>query len=158
MKRLGLIVVGLAAIASLGLAFAPGVVRAEDDGDECTPPDQGKYFDGECYSIAEYNIRVICAQSEKEENKPAVCDDLEKGGSDQGVIGIVRNVINILLFIGGIIAVIVIIVSGIRFASSRGDSNAVTKARQNIVYAVAGLVIMVVAFAVVNFVIAQLNK
>lgn len=62
------------------------------------------------------------------------------------------NTLNIAYFIAGIIAVIVIIVSGISYATSGGDSAAVTKAKNMILYSVIGIIVILAAFAITNFV------
>ena len=74
-------------------------------------------------------------------------------GSD----GLVKTVINIMLWVIGIISVIMIIIGGIRYATSNGDSNAVTAAKNTIMYAVIGLVIAIFAYAIVNFVLVQIT-
>ena len=74
-------------------------------------------------------------------------------GSD----GLVKTVINIMLWVIGIISVIMIIIGGIRYATSNGDSNAVTGAKNTIMYAVIGLVIAIFAYAIVNFVLVQIT-
>ncbi len=68
---------------------------------------------------------------------------------------LIRNVINILLWAIGIVSVIMIIIGGIRYATSNGDSNQVTAAKNTIMYAVIGLVIAIFAYAIVNFVLFQ---
>lgn len=70
--------------------------------------------------------------------------------------GIITTVINVLLFVIGIIAVIMLIIGGIRYAVSGGDSGAVTSAKNTILYAIVGLVIAVFAYAIVNWVIDEL--
>jgi hypothetical protein len=65
----------------------------------------------------------------------------------------VKVVINIILSILGIIAVIMIIIGGIRYTTSGGDSSGLKNARDTIVYAVVGLVIAILSFAIVNFVL-----
>lgn len=60
--------------------------------------------------------------------------------------------LNTAYFIGGLIAVLVIIIAGINYATSSGDSGKVSKAKNMIVYAIAGLVVILVAFAITNFV------
>jgi len=66
---------------------------------------------------------------------------------------IVKNVINLLLLVIGMIAVIMIIIGGIRYVTSNGDQNQITGAKNTILYAVIGLVVAIMAFAIVNFVI-----
>lgn len=67
----------------------------------------------------------------------------------------IKKVVNLLLWAIGIISVIMIIIGGIRYATSNGDSNQVTAAKNTIMYAVIGLVIAIFAYAIVNFVLFQ---
>jgi hypothetical protein len=69
---------------------------------------------------------------------------------------IFQTVANLLIFIVGIIAVIMLIIGGIRYAVSGGDQGAVTSAKNTILYAIIGLVIAFLAFAAVNWVIGAL--
>ena len=87
-------------------------------------------------------------------------DDI--GGDDSGNEGdrvpeIVMIVVNIISFFVGATAVLMLVVSGFRFVTSNGDSNAVTEARKGAMYAVIGIVITVRAYALVNFIVVQLN-
>lgn len=65
----------------------------------------------------------------------------------------VTNGVNVLLWAVGIISVVMLIWGGIRYATSAGDSNKVTAAKNTILYAVIGLVVAIFAYALVNFVI-----
>jgi multisubunit Na+/H+ antiporter MnhB subunit len=67
------------------------------------------------------------------------------------------TVTNIMLFIIGAIAVIMLIVGGIRYVVSSGDQNAVTGAKNTILYAIIGIVVAFLAYAAVNFVSSQLT-
>ena len=91
-------------------------------------------------------------------NPAAICKDLDPSTGEARVTGTFQKIVNILLYIAGIIAIIVIIISGIKLTASHGDSSAASKARQNLIYAVVGLIIAVSAFAIVNFVFAQLGN
>lgn len=81
-----------------------------------------------------------------------------KGRDDKvfGPNGILTKVINLLLTIIGIIAVVMIVVGGIRYTTSAGDSGQINNARDTIIYAVVGLVIAIMAYAIVNFVLARI--
>lgn len=68
---------------------------------------------------------------------------------------VLQNALNITYFVAGIIAVITIIVGGIMYATSAGDSGAVGKAKGLILFSVVGLVVIMSAFAVTNFVIGR---
>ena len=70
---------------------------------------------------------------------------------------IVLAVVNWLLFAVGVVSVIMLIVGGIKYATSAGDSNKVTSAKNTIMYAIIGLAVAVLAFAIVGFVMNTLN-
>lgn len=65
----------------------------------------------------------------------------------------IKTIVNVMLFILGAIAVIMIIIGGIRYAISNGDQNQLTSAKNTILYAVIGLIVAILAYAIVNFVI-----
>lgn len=66
---------------------------------------------------------------------------------------IFKTVVNILLFIIGAICVIMLIWGGIRYTTSGGASASVTAAKNTIMYALIGLVVAFLAFAIVNWVL-----
>lgn len=68
----------------------------------------------------------------------------------------VTNAINILLFIIGVAAVIVIVIQGFRFVNSDGDSSQISKAKNGIIFAIIGIVVAFMAYALVNFILDQL--
>ena len=72
--------------------------------------------------------------------------------------GLVKNIINVLLYLIGAISVVMIIAGGIMYAVSAGDSGQVTKAKNTILYAVLGLVVAFLAYALVQFVFRQFVK
>jgi len=73
-----------------------------------------------------------------------------------GDTGVFKQVTNTILYIVGIIAVIMLIIGGIRYVISGGDSKKVTDAKNTVLYAIIGLVIAFLAFAIVNFVVSAL--
>ena len=76
-------------------------------------------------------------------------------GSNTSVGDIVSTVVKVLLFIIGAVSVIMIILGGIRYTISQGDSSAVTAAKNTILYAVIGLLVAIFAYAIVSFVVDQ---
>lgn len=70
--------------------------------------------------------------------------------------GIFSQVTSTILYIVGIIAVIMLIIGGIRYIVSGGDAKKVTEAKNTILYAIIGLIICFFAYAIVNFVIDSL--
>ena len=73
-----------------------------------------------------------------------------------GNAGVFKQITNTILYIVGIVAVIMLIVGGIRYVVSGGDSKKVTDAKNTVLYAIIGLIIAVLAYAIVNFVISAL--
>lgn len=70
--------------------------------------------------------------------------------------GILKEVINVMLYLAGAIAVIMMVVGGIRYITSDGDPGAATKAKNTIIYALIGLIIAVMSYSIVNFVIGSI--
>ena len=68
------------------------------------------------------------------------------------IIGIINAVIGVL----GLVCVVVIIIGGVNYMTSSGDASKVKKAKDTILYGLIGLVVCVLAFAIVNFVIANI--
>lgn len=73
-------------------------------------------------------------------------------GQKRGVVQTVQKIINVLLFILGIIAVIVIVIGGVMYATSGGNAEQTKKAKDAILYAIIGIVVAVMAYAIVGFV------
>lgn len=72
-----------------------------------------------------------------------------------GSAGIFSTITNVLLFVLGAISVIMIIIGGLRYVISGGDQAAVSAAKNTILYAVVGIIVAILAYAVVNFVIGS---
>lgn len=72
-----------------------------------------------------------------------------------GVGGTFSTITNVLLFIIGAVAVIMIVIGGMRYVLSGGDSSQITAAKNTILYAIIGIVVAILAYAAVNFVIGS---
>lgn len=88
-------------------------------------------------------IEDACAQQNS-----TICQN-----QNETVDGLVKTVVNVLLFVIGIISVLMIIIGGIMYSTSAGDAGTVTKAKNTILYAVIGLIVAFLAFAIVNWVL-----
>jgi hypothetical protein len=90
-------------------------------------------------------------------SKPAFCKDNSTGASNPiyGKNGILTAVINILAKIVGLISTIIIVISGIRMIMSQ-DTGAASNARRGVISAAVGLIIALVAQALVSFVLSKL--
>lgn len=70
-----------------------------------------------------------------------------------GNAGVFQQISSVLLFIVGAIAVIMIVIGGLRYVISGGDSSQVQAAKNTILYALVGIIVAILAYAAVNFVI-----
>ena len=82
-------------------------------------------------------------------------------GADQPTVlfgdgAIFSTAVNVLLFLIGAIAVIMIIFGGFKYVISGGDSAAVTSAKNTILYAIIGVVVAILAYAIITFVLDSL--
>lgn len=78
----------------------------------------------------------------------------QAGGSDSDSLpDIVGTVVSTMLFIVGVLAVIMIIYSGIRYITAHGDKGQVESAKNTLIYSIVGLVVAIVAYAIVNWVL-----
>jgi hypothetical protein len=79
-------------------------------------------------------------------------------GSDpiSGKNGILRKASLLLATLGGLVAVIIIIIGGFRYVTSGGDANKAASARSAIIGAIIGLVIIATAETIVYFIVSKL--
>jgi len=70
---------------------------------------------------------------------------------------LIRNAISILIWVAGIASVIVIVVGGIMLITSSGNPDSTRKAKNAILYAIIGLIIALLAFAIVQAVYGGLT-
>jgi hypothetical protein len=106
---------------------------------------------------------VDCAKAKANAQKhgggvPAVCSPDKNGGSNPltGDDGVIMRVANIIAVVAGVAAVIIIIVSGLKFVTAGGDANEVAAARRTIIYAILGLVIIVSARFIIGLLVGGL--
>lgn len=84
------------------------------------------------------------------------CADTGDGSGQSRIAELATDVINILSWIVGIAAVIMIIIGGFRYLTSAGDPGNTAAARNTIIYAIVGLVIVAFSQAIVAFVLSRL--
>ena len=74
----------------------------------------------------------------------------------ESVSSAIVDITNLLLFALGAVSVIMIIIGGVRFATSNGNAEQIKQAKNIILYAVIGLVVAIMAYAIVEFVVTSL--
>ena len=107
--------------------------------------------------VAVMSLPAIAAASTTTEISEGVESVSQGNTSGTDLEDIIRIVINAILFLIGIVAVIMIIISGFRYIMAQGDTGQVTTAKNTLLYSIIGLVIAIAAFAIVNFVLDAFN-
>lgn len=74
-----------------------------------------------------------------------------------GQTGVFKRIVDVMLFLIGAISVIMLIMGGVRYVLSGGEQGKVAEAKNTILYAVIGVVVAILAYAVVNFVISSFS-
>ena len=95
------------------------------------------------------SIEVWFAEAKLDPGKVGV----EELSADSAIVGVLDTV----YLWAGIIAVMIIVVAGFIFVLSRGDAQQVTRARNAIIAAAAGLIIVLSAFVITHFIIGNIG-
>lgn len=98
----------------------------------------------------------------KGDKGPGVSGDYEVDADKVGIPEVKANsvlegVLNTVYFIAGIAAVIVLVIAGILYATSAGDAAKVKQAKDAILYAVVGLVVVIMAFTITGFIMGGIG-
>lgn len=134
----------LAAIAAtLALAVVPAVaVPALVSAQATSTPDIG--------------TNLKCG-SNLDASAPGTCKaDVETGSAN--INNIITDIVNIFSIVVGIVSVVMIIYGGFRYVTSGGDSGNVTSAKNTIIYAIIGLVVVALAQFIVQFVLDKVTN
>jgi hypothetical protein len=124
MKKIKYLVALLGLVFSVGLTIMPAGAAAPDVlNNVCT---------------GDTNSTVLCQGRNTKKN------------SFNNVVG---EIVNTLLFIVAAVSVVVIIIAGITYTTSSGDAALVKRAKDSLLYAVVGLIVAIMAYAIVNYVI-----
>lgn len=135
----GLMLTG--AVATLNGGAYAKAVKSTDPGAYKCPDDsvneefQGKYTDN-----------------------PTECNVSNTAAGATDLFGTIRTIVNVVLSVLGLITVAMIVIGGVNYTTSQGDPGRTKKAKDTIMYGIIGLVIAMLAFAIVNFVLANVFK
>jgi hypothetical protein len=100
------------------------------------------------------NSGVDCSQGGTKVS--AVCQDQTTDDPISGSNGLLTKITNIVAYIAGAAAVIVIIVSGIRYITAGGNAEAASSARNGLIGALIGLTIIILARTLITYVVKRL--
>ena len=97
----------------------------------------------------------VCSSGSGTSNS-AVCTDKGAGSTNNPISQELGKITDIVAFVAGAAAIVLIIIGGIRLIISRGDSNAIASARNTITYALIGLAVIVLARSLITYVVSRL--
>lgn len=130
-------------VASLGVLLASPIAHAQDS-------EQKKNLCGGA------NLTLSTGGNDADGyNRSCTNPAGNEGNPETGLNKAIKLIVNLLTVIVGVVAVIVIIISGLRYITSGGDSSNITKARNSILYALIGLIIVAIAQLLVRFIITK---
>jgi hypothetical protein len=127
-QRIKNILLALTIALTGGLTLVPAIASADLKGDACE------------------GVNALSGSSS------STCDP----NADKSVNRIFRTVIQIFSIVVGFVAVVMVIIGGLKYITANGDSGAMASARTTIIYALVGLVIVAVAQILVHFVIKKI--
>ena len=91
-------------------------------------------------------------------NGLASCTKLNNTANTNDLMGQANTIINVVIGVIGFVAVAFIIFGGFQYTTSAGDPGKVKKAKDTILYGIIGLVVAMLAYAIVNFVLTNVFK
>lgn len=95
-----------------------------------------------------------CSNAETQDS--AVCSSRTSTNPISGDDGILLQITRLVAFIGGVAAVIIIMIGGIKFITSGGDPNKISSAKNTVLYAMIGLAVIVLAASLISFIVSRL--
>lgn len=114
------------------------------------------------FTVAAAPVASVYAAKDIDDAKTEVqeeaCKNVKNCNEANPLGGIFQLIANVMLFLVGAVAVIMLIIGGFRYVTSNGDAGAIKGAKDTIMYAIIGIVVAFLAYAAVNFVVTQLTS
>lgn len=100
----------------------------------------------------------LCAGVNLDVNSNCSTGQLSGNQANQKINNLIHTIINLLSVVVGVVAVIMIIIGGLRYITSGGSDTSVTSAKNTILYAIIGLIIVALAQVLVRFVLSKVTQ
>jgi hypothetical protein len=99
----------------------------------------------------------VCTSAGGSSGSSTVCSSKSKATTNPlvGSNGILTRVTDILATIGGVMVVIMMIIAGIKYITSNGDSSQISSAKNTIIYGLVGLVVIILARTIISVVLTN---
>ncbi|MBR3135012.1 hypothetical protein IKG54_00390 [Candidatus Saccharibacteria bacterium] len=86
------------------------------------------------------------------------CGGIKNQNNQNNLMSVLNTIINVVIGVVGFLAVVMIIYGGVQYTMSAGAADKVKSAKDTIMYGIIGLVVALLAFAIVNFVLGSIFK
>ena len=106
--------------------------------------------------VSAYNPYTAACSNAAAKSSAVCSTPASKSNPLVGSGGLLIQATHVIAIVAGAVAVIIIILSGIRFITANGDSSKAAGARSGIIYALIGLVVIIVASSIITFVVGRL--
>ncbi|CAN5399816.1 hypothetical protein BH10PAT3_BH10PAT3_5460 [soil metagenome] len=100
----------------------------------------------------------LCAGANLDVNSNCNSGGITDAQAQAKINDIIRTVINLFSLIVGVVSVIMIIIGGLKYITSGGDGGNVSSAKNTIIYAIVGIVIVALAQFIVRFVLTKITQ
>ena len=108
-------------------------------------------------TFAANDRKILCPGTKnKYESDLSKCPSISGDSNQNDLMGTINTIINVIIGVIGFVAVVVIILGGVQYTTSAGDPGKVKKAKDTILYGIIGLVVALLAYAIVNFVLTSI--
>lgn len=149
LKKIGLLLTPLLILASFSVTI-PGYAAT-------VPPDVSD-------PLSELCRRTDPANGADDAQDTQICkinEETKTNADTKGILGkdgILKRVITLLSWLIGLLAAVFIIIGGLKFTTSGGNSDSVKSAKGMVIYACVGIVVVILSNVIINFVIGLANK
>lgn len=100
----------------------------------------------------------LCAGANLDVNTNCNVGGITDEQAQQRINDILRTIINFFSLIVGVVSVIMIIYGGLKYITSGGDSGNVSGAKNTIIYALIGIIIVALSQFIVRFVLSKVTQ
>lgn len=115
----------------------------------------GAMVGGEAYAAVKCPTGTLHDGKDKPSYAQCNINDEDENQDTASLWEKVNTAINVVIGVMGIVAVIVVILGAFNFLTSQGDASKVTKGKNTIIWGIVGLIVAIMAFAIVNFILSS---
>jgi len=143
--------IAFSSVFVLGLVAVPATAAAASCTDNGANNNQQQCLNGNLCAGSNFDLSGGSTGQSTDKSSSSNCNDQ----GNNSLSGKIKKFLNILSALIGVVAVIMIIYAGFRYVTSAGSEGGVKAAKNAIIYAIIGLVVVALAQVIVHFVISN---